>query len=55
MAAELKEAFGVEAKLIAGSGGIFEVKRDGTLVYAKSDTGRFPNAGEITGLLKADS
>lgn len=51
MAAELNEAFGVKATLIPGSGGIFEVKRDGELVYTKAETGRFPKAGEVTGIL----
>jgi selenoprotein W-related protein len=52
VAAELKEAFGVEATLIPGSGGVFEVKRDGDLIYAKAETGRFPNPGEVSGVIE---
>lgn len=47
----MKEAFGVEAKLTKGSGGVFDVVVDGTLVYSKRETGRFPEPGEVVGLL----
>ena len=53
MAAELKQALGVETTLHPGSGGVFEVSRDGEIVYTKADTGRFPKPGEITAILKA--
>jgi len=49
--AELKEALGVEAKLTKGSGGVFDVVVDGTLVFSKRDTGRFPEPGEVARLL----
>jgi len=52
VSAEIKEAVGVEAKLIAGGGGIFDVKRDGVLIFSKHKLGRFPNEGEIADLLK---
>lgn len=55
MAAELKAELGVEATLNPGSGGVFEVSRDGEIVYAKADTGRFPKPGEVTAILKGDS
>jgi len=42
----------VDAKLVKGSGGVFDVVVDGTLVYSKRETGRFPEEGEVTGLLK---
>lgn len=44
----MKKAFGVEAKLTKGSGGVFDVVVDGTLVYSKKETGRFPEAGEVS-------
>ena len=44
---ELKDALGVEAKLTKGSGGVFDVVVDGTLVYSKRETGRFPEPGEV--------
>jgi selT/selW/selH-like putative selenoprotein len=39
--------------LIEGSGGIFDVKCDGALIYSKqkSPGNRFPDEGEITGLI----
>ena len=53
MAEELKKEFSVESKLIEGSGGIFDVVVDGTKVYAKSETGRHPNPGEVPALIKS--
>ena len=52
MAAELKEAFGVEAQLVESSGGMFDVIVDGKLVYSKAQTGRFPDEGEVVKLLE---
>lgn len=37
----------MEAELIKGSGGIFDVKVDGSLIYSKDETGRFPNDKEV--------
>ncbi len=34
-----------------GSGGVFDVVADGRKVYSKHQTGRFPEAGEVVGLL----
>jgi len=44
---ELRKQFDVEAKMVPGSHGIFDVVVDGKLVYSKSETGRFPNPGEV--------
>lgn len=52
MAAEVKQELGIDVELIEGSHGIFDVKADGKLVFSKNTTGRFPNAGEVGGLLK---
>jgi len=52
LADELRKAFGVEAKLIPGSGGIFDVIVDGKLVFSKFEVRRFPEPGEVTGKLK---
>ena len=52
MAEELRQAFGVAANLIPGKDGIFDVIVDGRLVFAKADTGRFPNSGEVSGRLR---
>ncbi|BCO09714.1 hypothetical protein GF1_20900 [Desulfolithobacter dissulfuricans] len=50
----MKQVFGpdVDVELIAGSGGVFEVSRDGELIFSKKALNRFPEEGEIVGLLK---
>jgi selT/selW/selH-like putative selenoprotein len=40
-------------ELDRGSGGVFDVFVDGDLVYSKADTGRFPDKGEVSRILKA--
>ena len=52
LADELGEAFNVEATLIPGSNGIFDVVVDEELVFSKFEAGRFPDPGEIVGILK---
>ena len=52
MAAELKEAFGVEAKLTYGATGQFDVNIDGRTVFSLQKEGRFPNPGEVVQKLK---
>ena len=47
MAAFLQQEFGVDAELIPGSGGVFDVRVDGELIYSKDDMGRFPADDEI--------
>jgi selT/selW/selH-like putative selenoprotein len=39
----------VEAKLVPGIGGVFDVVVDGKVVFSKAEVGRFPDPGEITG------
>ncbi len=51
MAAAIRKKYGVEAELLAGSGGIFDVKRDGKLLFSKHDVGRFPEDQEVLDLL----
>jgi selT/selW/selH-like putative selenoprotein len=48
----LKGEFNVEVTLVAGAGGIFEVAADGREIFSKKRQGRFPNPGEIAGILK---
>ena len=52
LAAELRNAFLVEPRLIPGSNGIFDVLVDGKLVFSKHETGRFPEPGEVIQKLK---
>ncbi len=47
MAADIEKKFGVEAELIAGSGGIFDVKADGKMVFSKHEKSRFPEHDEV--------
>jgi len=37
----------VDPELVEGSGGVFDVFADGSLVFSKHREGRFPNAAEI--------
>lgn len=53
MAADIKKQTGVEAELIKGSGGVFEVVADGKLIYSKKETGRFPEHQEVLGQLSS--
>ena len=53
LAAELKNDIGVKAELIAGSSGVFDVIVDGKTVYSKRKSGRFPEPGEVSELLKS--
>ena len=53
MAAELEESFpGVEIKQIPSSGGVFDVKVDGKLVFSKKAVGRHAEPGEVVQLIK---
>jgi selT/selW/selH-like putative selenoprotein len=48
LAAELKQAFpDIEVRLIESSGGVFEVKVDGTLVFSKKASRRHAEPGEV--------
>ena len=45
----------MQAELVKGSGGIFDVTADGALVYSKHRTGRFPENAEVLQALRARS
>ena len=47
---DLEERFGASVDLIEGRGGVFEIARDGALVFSKSATGRFPSNDEVENL-----
>lgn len=49
----MKKALGVESELTPGSGGVFEITIDGKKVFSKKALGRFPEDGEILGLIQA--
>ncbi len=54
MAAELAEAFPeVKVTQIPSSGGVFDVKVDGVLVFSKKAVGRHAEPGEVVRLINA--
>jgi selT/selW/selH-like putative selenoprotein len=36
---------------VASHGGVFEISLDGKLIFSKSSLGRFPEDGEIVGMI----
>jgi len=50
----LKKEFGpqIKVKLIPGSGGVFIVCVDDKQIFSKKEVSRFPDEGEIVGLIK---
>jgi len=44
---------GVEAQLIKGKDGVFDVVANGKLVFSKHETGRFPEEREIVEALRS--
>jgi len=46
-----KQIPGVEIEMIPSSGGVFEVQKDGKLIFSKKATGRFPETTEIISAL----
>lgn len=45
---------GAEVELIEGAGGVFEVTRDGTLVFSKKKLNRFPEDSEVDAIIAAE-
>ena len=43
--------FGADVELVKSGGGVFEVTVDDRLVFSKKSLGRFPEAGELKGLV----
>jgi selenoprotein W-related protein len=55
LAQELLSTFGTElgeVALVPGTGGIFEVRVDGELVWSRKAQGRFPEAKELKQLVR---
>ena len=55
MAAKIKEVLGVEAELIKGGGGIYDIKVGDTLVYSRhANDNQFPETDDsVVDLIKA--
>ncbi len=51
MSAEILDSGPAEISLVAGGGGIFDVKLDGELIFSKAASARFPEPGEIAALI----
>jgi len=41
------DRFGVTARLLPGSGGVFDVVADGKKLFSKHDEGRFPDEDDL--------
>jgi selT/selW/selH-like putative selenoprotein len=54
LAAKIKDALGVDARLIPEGRGIFDVAVDGKLLYSKFETGTFPDNDQLVDLLQSD-
>jgi predicted Rdx family selenoprotein len=52
LAAEIKQALGVEPQLVKGDNGVFDVAADSALVFSKHREDRFPDAVEIVARLR---
>ena len=43
---------GIDASIVEGAKSQFDVLSDGKLVFSKQEQGRFPEEGEILGILR---
>ena len=50
MSAEIRQSTDAEVIIIGGSGGIFEIRQDGNLIWKKERGGPFPAEGEVAAL-----
>lgn len=55
MAAEIQQQYPhAKVELLEGSGGVFEVTKDGKLIFSKKQLGRHPQPGEVLRLIAED-
>lgn len=54
MSDEVLKLGGHQVSFVAGSGGVFEVSVDGLIIFSKADSNRFPEPGEIAGLITGE-
>jgi selenoprotein W-related protein len=47
----LKEKYNANVELIPSEGGVFEVVVDNNLIYSKKALNRFPEDGEVEGII----
>jgi predicted Rdx family selenoprotein len=53
LAAELEQVLKAEVQITPGSGGIYDVKDNGVLIFSKHELGRFPHDGEIMSIIQS--
>jgi selT/selW/selH-like putative selenoprotein len=53
--AVIRERIGIDAELVPGGNGIFDVFVDGELLFSKDREGRFPTDDEILAALDASN
>ena len=53
LAEEIQNVVGSEVTLIKGTDGIFDVNVNGRCLFSRSETGRFPEPGEISAMIKS--
>mgnify|MGYP001819937735 CR=1 FL=1 len=51
MLAEIAEVTDEEVSLVGGGGGIFEIRREGEVLFTKGRLGGFPKPGEAAALI----
>jgi selT/selW/selH-like putative selenoprotein len=52
LAAAIQSELGIDAKLVEGAGGVFDVVRDDELIFSKQRAGRFPEPAEVLAKLR---
>ena len=55
MSAEIEKSTGIQVSLVAGGGGIFEIRRDGEILWKKERGGAFPAPGAAAALFSTPS
>jgi selT/selW/selH-like putative selenoprotein len=46
------DSFDIDAELIRGSNGVFDVKVDGELIFSKDEVGHFPDESAVIAMIK---
>ncbi len=47
----IEKQFGTKPNLIKGTGGVFEVTLNNSLIFSKKELGRFPDENEVENIL----
>ena len=51
MLAEIEEATDLKVTLVPGGGGIFEIRKEGEVIWKKERSGHYPTEGEAAALV----